>query len=180
MKRSTIVAAGVLLAMSVAWAAFGQAQGGGRGRGGFGAMREAQQKAMADLQEQVAKLKALSEQAAQAMQGRNSQDMSDEERTKMREEMTQRNQEQQAIFAAMQQDIDRLKGPRGLMTEHEEAMAPLKEALASAQKENAKGTVRILEQVIAQRQKQFEDKITAMGYTMEQMQRMGQRRQRQQ
>ena len=178
MKRSTIVGVGVLLAMSVAWAAFGQARGGGRG--GFGAMREAQQKAMADLQEQLGKLRAMTERAGQAMQGRNFQDMSEEERAKMREEFTQRAAEQRQIFAAMQQDIDQLKGARVLMTEHEEAMAPLKEALAAAQRENAKATAQILEQTIAQRQRQFEDKITAMGYTMEQMQRMGQRRQRQQ
>jgi hypothetical protein len=180
MKRSTMIAAGVLLSMAVAWAAYGQAGGG---RGGFGQMREAQQKAMADLQEQVAKLKAMSEQAAQAMQGRNFQDMSDEERTKMREEMTKRNEEQRTILAAMQQDIDRLKGPRNLMMEHNESLKPLQELLATAKQENATKTAAGIERLIAERNKQFEEKITAMGYTMEQMQqmqRMGQRRGRQQ
>jgi hypothetical protein len=179
MKKSMIIAAGVLLTMTVAWAAYGQAGGGG-GRGGMGQMREAQQKAMADLQEQIAKLKAMSDQAAKAMEGRNFQDMSDEERTKMREEMTKRNEEQQKIFAAMQQDMDRLKGPRGMMTEHTAAMKPLEDLLATAKGENAKATVAAIEKVIAERNKQFEEKVTAMGYTMEQMQRMGQRRQRQQ
>lgn len=181
MKRNTIVAIGVLLAMSMAWAAFGQAQGGGGRRGGGrGQMSEAQQKAMADLQEQVTKLKAMSDQAAKAMQGRNFQDMSDEERTKMREEMTKRNQDRQAIVTAMQQDLDRLKGPGPMMAEHTAAMKPLQDLLATAKKENAKETASEIEKLIAQSQKQFEEKVTAMGYTMEQMQRMGQGRRGQQ
>jgi hypothetical protein len=179
MKRSTMIAGGVLLSMTIAWAAFGQTGGGG-GRGGFGQMREAQQKALADLQEQVAKLKAMTDQSAKAMAGRNFQDMSEEERTKMREEFTKRNEEQQKIFAAMQSAMDRLKGGRQMMLEHNESLKPLQEALASAQKENAKATTKMLEQLIAQRQKAFEDKATAMGYTMEQLQQMGQRRSRQQ
>jgi len=178
MKRSTIIAASVLLTMTVAWAAFGQAQGGGarRGGGGRGGFGEAQQKAMADLQEQMGKLKTMADQATKAMEGRNFQDMSDEERTKMREEMTKRNEEQQKIFAAMQSAMDRLKGARGMMTEHTAAMKPLEDLLATAKKENAKETAAQIEKIIAERNKQFEEKVTAMGYTMEQMQRMGQRR----
>jgi hypothetical protein len=67
-----------------------------------------------------------------------------------------------------------------MILQHSESMAPLKEALASAQRENAKATARILEDVIAQRQKQFDEKVTAMGLTPEQVERMGQRRGRQQ
>ncbi|MBM4024412.1 MAG: hypothetical protein FJ280_03270 [Planctomycetes bacterium] len=179
MKRSTILVVGALLVAAVAWTAYGQAGGGATrgGRGGFGAMGETQQKALAELQEQVAKLKAMSERAAQGSQDRSFQDMSEEERTKMREQMTQRMQEQQQILASMQQNLDRLKGGRQLLLEHNESLKPLQEALASAQKENAKATAKVLEQMVAQRQKQFEDKITAMGMTMEQLQRMGQRRQ---
>ncbi|OHB65606.1 MAG: hypothetical protein A2Y77_10980 [Planctomycetes bacterium RBG_13_62_9] len=177
MKKRIVVVAGILLAMTAAWA-FAQAGGGG-GRGGFGQNREAQQKAIAALQEQVAQLKAMTERTGQGAQGRNFQDMSDEERTKMREEMTKRREEQAKIMASMQQSLDTLKGGRQLFTEHQEAMAPLNDLLASAQQENAKATAKKIEQLIAQRQKQFEDKITAMGMTMEQVQRMGQRRQQQ-
>jgi hypothetical protein len=182
MKRSMILVVSVLLVMAVAWAAYGQAGGGAArgGRGGFGAMGQAQQKALAELQEQVAKLKAMSEQTGRGTQGRSFQDMSDEERTKMREQMTQRRQEQQQVLAAMQQNLDRLKGGGQLLLEHNEAVKPLQEALASAQKENAKATAQMLEQMIAQRQKQLEDKIAAMGMTMEQLQRMGQGRRQQQ
>jgi len=181
MKRSTMIATGVLLTMAVAWAAYGQAGGGGGrgkgggGRGGFGRMGETQQKALADLQEQIGKLKAMSDQAAKAMQGRNFQDMSDEERTKMREEFTKRNEEQNKILAAMQQDIDTLRA-RQMAVEFNESQTALKNALASAQKENAKETAKMLEQMVAQRQKQFDDKMTAMGYTEEQVQRMMQPR----
>jgi hypothetical protein len=185
MKKNVVVLSiAVVLTLAVAWAAFGQA-GGGRG---FGQMREAQQKAIAALQEQVGKLKAMMEQAP-GMQGRNFQDMSEEERTKMREEMTKRREEQQKVMAAIEQQVDMLKGGRQLAVEHQQAMTPLKEALASAQKENAKQTAGMLEKLIAERQKQFDEKMTAMGYTPEQVERMmqmpaggqgGQRRQRQQ
>jgi len=177
MKKNVVVfVIAVVLVLAVAWAAFGQAGGGG-GRGGFGMNREAQQKAIAALQEQVAKLKAFIEQAP-SMQGRNFQDMSEEERTKMREEMTKRRDEQQKIMTAIDQQVNALKGGRQLATEHLQMMTPLKDALASAQKENAKETAGMLQKLIAERQKQFDDKMAAMGYTPDQVERMMQPRQR--
>jgi hypothetical protein len=178
MKKNAVVAiVAVVLVLAVAWAAFGQAGGGGQ-RGA--AQREAQMKAIAALQEQVAKLKTLMEQAP-GMQGRSFQDMSEEERTKMREESTKRRDEQQKVMAAVQQQVDTLKGGRQLMTEHQQAMTPLKDLLASAQKENAKETAGKIEKLVAERQKQFDEKMAAMGYTPDQLERMmqggGQRRQ---
>jgi hypothetical protein len=181
MKKNVAIAIfAAVLVLAVAWSAFGQAAGGGQGGGQRGAqMREAQTKALAALQEQVAKLKAFIEQAP-SMQGRNFQDMSEEERTKMREEMTKRREEQQKIMAAVQQQLDTVKGGRQLATDHQEAMTPLKDLLASAQKENAKETAAKIEKLIADRQKQFEAKMTAMGITPDQLERMMQPRQRQQ
>ena len=179
MKRSTMIAAGVLLTMTVAWAAFGQAQGGGGGarrgggaggRGGFGAMGEAQQKAVADLQEQVTKLKALVDAGAKAMQGKTFQDMTDEDRAQMKERSTQ----QQALMASIQQNVDRLR-MRQMAAEYSQSMTALKDAQAAAQKENAKETAQKLGQIIAEREKQMEEKVTAMGMTMEQLQQMGTR-----
>jgi glutamate/tyrosine decarboxylase-like PLP-dependent enzyme len=178
MKKRVVFGVGILLVMTVTWAAFGQAQGERQGRGGFGRMSEAQQKALAALQEQVAKLKAMMDRS-QGAQARSFQDMSEEERTKMRDESTKRREEQAQIMASMQQSLDTLKGGRQLMQEHEESIAPLKDLLAAAQAEKAKDTAGKIETLIAQRQKQFEDKITAMGMTMEQLQRSGQRRQQQ-
>lgn len=176
MKKSTMIAAGVLLTMTVAWAAFGQAQGGGGGRGGRGGMMGPQmQKAVADLQEQVGKLKALLDAGAKAMEGKTYQDLSEEDRAQMKE----RNTQQQAIMATIQQGVDRLR-MRQMAAEYNESMTALKDAQASAQKENAKETAQKLGQIIAEREKQMEEKVTAMGMTMEQLQQMGQRRGRQQ
>jgi septal ring factor EnvC (AmiA/AmiB activator) len=175
MNKRLVFVVGVLLTGALAWTAFAQPQGGGRG--GFGQMREAQVKAIAALQEQVGKLKAMMEQQP-AARG-NFQDMTDEERTKMREEMTKRRDEQTAIIAAIQQQVDTLKGARLMMTDHQAAMTPLKDLLASAQAEKATATAAKIEKLIAEKQKAFEEKVTAMGYTMEQMDRMmqmGQRR----
>jgi hypothetical protein len=186
-KNVAVLVVVVVLVLGVTWAAFGQARGGARG--GFGMNREAQQNAIAALQEQLGKLKAFIEQAP-SMQGRNFQDMSDEERTKMREEFTKRNEEQQKIMAAIQQQVDTLKGTRQLVVEYQQSTTPLKDALASAQKENAKETAGMLEKLIAERQKQFEEKMTAMGVPADRLERMmqmppggpggpgGQRRQR--
>ncbi len=184
MKRSTIVVVGILLTMTMAWAAFGQAGGGGKGkgrggtggggRGGFGMMGEAQQKAVADLQEQVAKLKALVDAGAKAMAG-GYQNMSEEDRAKMKEQRT----EQQKVVAAIQADVDRFRVYQ-LAAEYNQSMTALKDAQASAQKENAKETAQKLGALIAEREKQMEEKVTAMGMTMDQVQKMGERRGRQQ
>ena len=172
MKKSTMIAAGVLLTMAVAWAAYGQAGGGGGGRGGRGGgmMGPAQQKAVADLQAQVAKLKALVDEGAKAMEGKTFADLSEDDRAKMKERTTQ----QQAIMAAIQQGVDRLR-TRQMATEYNESMTALKDAQASAQKENAKETAQKIGQIIAAREKQMEEKVTAMGMTMDDLQKMGTR-----
>ncbi len=178
MKRSTTIAVGILLTMTVAWAAFGQAGGGGgerkggggRGRGGFGMMGPAQQKAVADLQAQVAKLKPLIDESAKAMEG-GFQNMSEEDRAKMKE----RNTEIQTLVTAIQKDVDSLRFFQ-VAREYGQQQAALKEALASAQKEKATETAKMLEQMMAERQKAFEEKGAALGFTPEQMQRMGQPR----
>jgi hypothetical protein len=181
MKRSAIVAVSVLLSLAVTWAAYGQAGGGGGGRrgagaggaggrGGFGMMGGAQQKTVADLQEQVNKLKALVDAGAKAMEGRSFQDMTEEDRAKMKERTT----EQQKIVAAIQADVDRLR-IRQMAAEYNQSMTALKDAQASAQKEKASQTAQMLGQIIAEREKQMEEKVTAMGMTMDDLQKMGTR-----
>jgi len=179
MKRSTIVVVGILLTMTMAWAAFGQAGGGagkgkgrggaGGGRGGFGAMGEVQQKAMADLQEQVAKLRALTEASTKAMAG-GYQNMSEEDRAKMKERFT----EQQKILAAIQGDVDRLR-IRQLAAKYNQEITALKDAQAMAEKEKAKEAAQMIGNIIAERQRQMEEKVTAMGMTMDQLEKMGTR-----
>lgn len=175
MNKRLVLVGGIVLSGVLAWSAFAQPQGGGRG---FGQMRESRLKAIAALQEQVGKLKAMAEQQP-AARG-NFQDMTDEERTKMREEMTKRQEEQNAVMAEIQKQIDTLKGTMQLAREHREAMAPLNELLASAKSENATATAAIVQKIIDERQKQFQDKMAAMGMDPEMVQRMmergGQRR----
>ncbi len=169
MNKRFIIAVGVLLTGAVAWTAFAQPAGGGRG--GFGRNREAQQKAIAAMQEEIGKLKAMLEQQP-AAGGGNFQDMTDEERTKWREEMTQRTEKQAAIMAAIQQQLDTLKGGMRLAAEHRESVAPLNELLASAKSENATATAAKIQTLIGERQKQFEAKMSAMGIDAERMQQM--------
>jgi hypothetical protein len=168
-----MIVVSVLLTMAVAWAAYGQAGGGGRGKGGGGrgGMMGAQmQKTVADLQEQVAKLKALTDAGAKAMEGKTYADLSEDDRAKMKERGT----EQQALMAAIQKDVDQLR-IRQLAAEYNQSMTALKDAQASAQKENAKETAQKLGQIMAEREKQMEEKVTAMGMTMDDLQKMGTR-----
>ncbi len=170
MKRNVIVGVGVLLTLTMAWAAFGQAGGGGgRGRGGMMAGPQ-MQKAVASLQEQVAKLKALVDAGAKAMEGKTFADLSEDDRAQMKERSTQ----QQAILAAIQQGVDRLR-MRQMAAEYNQSMTALKDAQASAEKEKAKETARMLGQIIAEREKQMQEKVTAMGMTMDDLQKMGTR-----
>jgi septal ring factor EnvC (AmiA/AmiB activator) len=126
--------------------------------------REEQLKAIAAIQEQLGKLKAALEAPMPGMpEGRSFQDLSDEERTKMREAMTTRRNEQAKVVSAIEQELSKLKGVGQLRTEQEESIAPLKEILASAQKEQAKETAGKVEQLIAQRQKVWEDKMKSIG-----------------
>jgi ABC-type multidrug transport system fused ATPase/permease subunit len=167
-KRWSIVIA-LVLVLLITWVAFGQAGGGGQQR--FAQQREAQMKAAASLQENAAKLRAMMDASAKAMQGRSFQDMTEEDRTKMREQR----QEQQKLVAAMEQDLARLKGVRQMLTEEDQTVAPLKDILASAQKENAKETAAKVEKLMADRQKAFEDKVKAMGYDPSMLEQMRQR-----
>jgi hypothetical protein len=170
MKRSTIVAVSALLTVAVAWSAYGQAGGGGgRGRGGFGMMGPRAQKAVADLQEQVTKLKTIIDANAKAMEG-GFQNMSEDDRAKMKERSTEGGK----IMAAIQADVDQLRLGQ-MAREYNQFMTALKDAQASAQKENAKETAQKLGEIIAERQKEMEQKVTAMGMTMDDLEKMGAR-----
>jgi hypothetical protein len=96
--------------------------------------------------------------------------MSEEDRAKMKE----RSGEQQKIMAAIQADVDRLR-IRQMAAEYNQTMTALKDAQASAQKEKASQTAQMLGQIIAEREKQMEEKVTAMGMTMDDLQKMGTR-----
>lgn len=166
MKKYLIPGVAVLVILLVGWAAFGQTEGGQRQRGGgqFGAQyREMQLKAINALQEQAAKLKAAWEEAAKESQGRDFQNLSEEERTKLRETFTKRREEQQKTIAAIEEQVARLKGPRRLRTESEESIAELKAIRDKAAEEKAQGTADLLDKLIAKKQKQLEDTLQKLG-----------------
>ena len=90
----------------------------------------------------------------------------------MREEFAKRRAEQQRLTGEMEQALLSLKGSAQMWAEYDESVAPLKELLASAQSEKATGTAAKVEQLLAQHQKQFEDRLTALGYDPTQRPRM--------
>jgi len=162
MKKRFVLILAVATVLVVTLAAIAQQDQAGGQR--FQQRREAQMKAADTLQQNAAKLKAAMEAQGRGMQGRNFQDMSEEERTKMREESTKRREEQTKLLADMTQALAQLKGAGPMWQEYDESVAPLKDLLASAQSEKATATAAKIEQVLAQRQKQFETKMTALGY----------------
>jgi len=161
MKKQIVLVLAIATILVVALAAVAQ-QGQGMER--FQQRREAQMKALDTLQQGAAKLKAAMEAMTKAMQGRDRQNMSEEERTKMREESAKRREEQTKLMAEMTQALNQLKGSGALWQEYDESVAPLKDLLASAQSEKATATAAKIEQILAQRQKQFDEKMKALGY----------------
>jgi len=162
MKRHHIVVLVVVTVLALAFVAVAQ-QGQGMER--FRQRREAQMQALETIQQNAAKLKTGMEESAQGMRGgQNFQDLSEDERAKLREEFMQRRRQQQELIAQMEQEMMKLKGSSDLWREYDESMEPLKQLLTAAQNEKAQKTASMVEQMIAQRQKKFDDNMTALGY----------------
>ena len=174
MKRYLIPTITILLVLAVTWAAFGQAderarrreemrqrlqnmseeerakflaerrQRGGFGRGGFMSPEE-QEKAIKTIEEQLAKLKA----AKITMPEGGFQNLSEEERTKLRENMQNRQQALQTIIAqvAMLQGRGQRPAEGGqFILINTSDLKPIQEA---AVKEKAEETTQLLERLIA-------------------------------
>jgi hypothetical protein len=166
MKKCMIAGLAAALVLTVTWSAIGQPQGGGRGMmGRFN--KETLLKTVAAIQEQVTKLKANVD-SMPAVPAGGFQDMSEEDRTKMRESGQQRT----AIVDAIQQQVDQLKGIRGLVSENQQAVTDLKALQEMANKEKATETAKKIGEMIAAKQKQLEDKAKTMGIDSETLQRM--------
>jgi len=106
---------------------------------------EAQLEAIKTIEEQLAKLKAATEaQSQRPREGRSFQDMSEEERTKLREQFTKVRQERQNAIRTIIAQIARLQGPRPPVAEGEQLIivstADLKAVRELAVKEKAKET----------------------------------------
>jgi hypothetical protein len=74
------------------------------------------------------------------------------------------NAQRQAAIATIEDQIMILKGPQ-VQTEHNAAMAKLQEVADTAKKEGAKETSKLIEALIAQKQKDFNDTVARLGIT---------------
>jgi len=117
-------------------------------RGGFGVRlsREEQLKAIAAMQEQIGKLKAVIESQPEGRTMANMREMSEEERTKLREEMTKRREAQTAAITAIETELAKLQAPR---PERIGTARELQRIMAVAREENAPKTAAAIEALIA-------------------------------
>jgi len=171
MKRYGILAVLILAGLAVVWPLFAQEEergpSGGRERRGRRRWMssEDQQKVIATIEEQLGKMKAGMEGMPRGREGW--RDLSDEERDKLREKFRKMRDERQKSLAVIAEQIDKLKGPRQLRQEHEEAIGKLDAILKLAQKEKAKETAASIEKLIAEKKKQLEETFKALGFDPE-------------
>ena len=161
MRKYLIPCVAILVVLAACWVVFGQAETGQRER--FAQYREMQLKAAASLVEQAGKLKAALETPFQGMPAGGFQSLSEEERTKMRETMTKRREEQQQIVVAIETELAKVKGSRQLQREQGEVTKELQAIRELAEKEQAKETLKGIDELIAKRQKAFDDKLAKLG-----------------
>jgi len=144
MKRYIISTVVVLAVLAVAWAVFGQEESkparAGRGRGFM--TPEEQLKVLGAIEQQVAKLKEVVKASAPPT-GKSFQDLSEEEKAKLKEQMTKAREERQAAIRAILVQLARLQG-QPQPAEGEQFIivntADLKAVQALAEKEKAKET----------------------------------------
>ena len=114
--------------------------------GRFG--RQEQLKAVEVIEEQVAKLKAAI-QITGAVDRSKWRELSEEERTQVREKFTKARQERQAAIEAMEEEVVKLRGPRRPQAEPQPSIGELMAIHELAVKEKATQTATRLERLIA-------------------------------
>ena len=165
MKKYLISTVAVLLVLAVAWIAFGQEQSERAQRMAqrMARIQQAATKVIETIQEQAGKLKtALEERAIFGSIG-SWQELSEEERAKLREEVMKNREEWWKMLAVIEQQVTILKGRRQLDREHEESIAELQTIQALATTEKAEKTAKLLEELIAKRNKEHEDTMQKLG-----------------
>jgi hypothetical protein len=160
MRKYLIPCVATLVVLAACWVVFGQQEDQ---RQRFAQYREVQLKAAATLAEQAGKLKTALETPFQGMPAGGFQSLSEEERTKMRETMTKRREEQQQIVVAIETELAKVKGSRQLQREQGEVTKELQAIRELAEKEQAKETLKGIDELIVKRQKAFDDKLAKLG-----------------
>ena len=141
MKKHLISTVAIIVVLAVVLVSFGQQQGSRPGRMG----REERLKAIETIEAQLAKLK----QEADIPRPEGSfQDMSEEERTKFREQMTKVREEQQKVYQTIMAQLAGIQGRREPAPEGAQYMiistADLKPIQEAAAKEKAEETGKLL------------------------------------
>lgn len=114
--------------------------------------REDQLKSIVELESQLAKLKASVE--AQPQRRTNYRNMSEEERTKMREQYTKAREARQAVITTIRAEVDKLSPPRAT-AEQIAALGELREIRTLAEKEKATETTKRLAALIEKQARQM-------------------------
>lgn len=162
MKRHLILIVGALVVGGLAWVSFGQSEGStGERRSRRGMWRERRQKAISTIEEQLAKMKAGMESLSGGRQ--NWRDLSDEERTKLREKFRKMREEHEQSIVIIEEQIAKLKGRRRLDEEHERSISEFNAIRELAVKEKATETAAHIEKLIAAEKKAFEEKMQKLG-----------------
>ncbi len=117
---------------------------GGRSR----LSKEEQLKAIAAMQEQLAKLKKLIE-STTPPDFSNYRNLSEEERAKLRQTMAKQREDRQKVFSAIQQELAKLGGPRPPMLGAQITSRDLSALRELAVKEKATETAKRIEALIA-------------------------------
>ena len=115
--------------------------------------REDQLKAIATMEEQLAKLKASIE-SSSTPSGTNLRDLPEEERTKLREQMTKARADRDASVLALRAELDKLS-PQRATPEQMEALRELRAISELAGTEKAEQTKKRLDAVIAKQAEQI-------------------------
>ena len=123
--------------------------GGGR----IGTGRQEQLKAIEAIEEQVAKLKAAMRSTGREALGR-FRDLSEEERTKLRERMVKASQERQRAIRAIEEQLAKLRGPGRPQAGRQPSIGELRVIHGLAVKEKATQTAKRLERLIARYQRE--------------------------
>jgi hypothetical protein len=181
MKRYLISTTVVLAVLLMAWVVFAQEAGKGTPAGegakekgvrpadvnrpttpegrparprGMGMGREEQLKAVAAIEEQVAKLKALVEAQAGPDEFAKMRDLPEgEERTKLREKFAKAREERQGVIEVIEQSIAKLRGGRPRIEEQQQLIDELQAIRELAKQEKAEETTKRLGQLIDRQQK---------------------------
>ena len=132
------------------------------GAGRIGTGRQEQLKAIEVIEEQVTKLKAAMRSTGREARG-SFRDLSEEERAKLRERMLKAGQERQRAIRAIEEQLAKLRGPGRPQAGRQPSIGELKVIHDLAVKEKATETVAGVEKLIAELQKEFEDKLQKLG-----------------